>query len=214
MIDSKGYRLNVGIIICNDSGQLLWARRSGLESWQFPQGGIQRNEDPCAAMYRELYEETGLKRKHVRIIGRTKSWLHYNLPKRYIRKRSTPLCIGQKQLWYMLRLVSDDQQVRFDCSAKPEFDDWRWVNFWYPLSDVVFFKKDVYRRAMGELGTFLLSDSVPVSAVGFLCEEERHDAERACRAVHRRKSSHHTRRRAKKSDNGGPMCGGVSPTTS
>ncbi len=88
MIDSEGYRLNVGIILCNDEGRVFWARRTGMRSWQFPQGGIKFNESPDEAMYRELYEEVGLKTRQVQIIGRTRDWLRYELPERYIRKHS------------------------------------------------------------------------------------------------------------------------------
>ena len=168
MIDEYGYRLNVGIVLCNDEGRVFWARRAGMDSWQFPQGGIKENEDPLSALYRELYEETGLGRQDVEIIGRTKNWLHYDLPDRYVRKRSLPLCIGQKQIWYILRLVSGEENVRFDLSERPEFDGWRWVDFWYPLKRVVFFKRKVYRSALRELGVLLLSESVPVKADGFL----------------------------------------------
>lgn len=168
MIDAEGYRHNVGIILCNDEGCVFWARRVGMDSWQFPQGGIKQNEDPERAMFRELYEETGLLREHVRVIGRTKSWLRYDLPKRFIRRRSLPLCIGQKQLWYILHMVSEEDRVRFDCSDKPEFDQWRWVDFWRPVNDVVFFKRDVYRQALTELGVFLLPESIPISPAGFL----------------------------------------------
>ena len=69
MIDSKGYRPNVGIILCNDEGRVFWAKRMGVNSWQFPQGGINPNEDPETAMYRELCEETGLQQQHVQVIA-------------------------------------------------------------------------------------------------------------------------------------------------
>lgn len=168
MIDTKGYRPNVGIILCNDQGRLFWAKRAGMNSWQFPQGGIKPDEDPEQAMYRELWEETGLRSEHVQLIGRTRYWLHYRLPERFIRKDSLPLCIGQKQIWFILRLLTHDSNVRFDCMDKPEFDHWRWVEYWEPLKDVVYFKRGVYRKAMLELGAMLLSDSVPVSAEGYL----------------------------------------------
>jgi putative (di)nucleoside polyphosphate hydrolase len=119
-------------------------------------------------MYRELWEETGLLRQHVQILGRTRYWLRYQLPERYIRKNSSPLCIGQKQIWYILRLLSDDSKVRFDHCPKPEFDAWRWVDYWEPLNDVVYFKRKVYQKAMTELGVILTTDSVPVNAAGFL----------------------------------------------
>lgn len=168
MIDSKGYRPNVGIILCNDEGRVFWAKRKGVNSWQFPQGGIDDDEDPETAMYRELREETGLKAEHVELLGRTRYWLRYKLPERYIRKNSTPVCIGQKQIWFILRLVSAESNVRFDCSAKPEFDNWRWVEYWHPLKDVVYFKRKVYQKAMAELGAVLVPEVVPVNADGYL----------------------------------------------
>jgi putative (di)nucleoside polyphosphate hydrolase len=155
MIDPDGYRLNVGIVICNDEGRVFWARRIGMRSWQFPQGGIKRNEDPEAAMYRELYEEVGLRQRDVKLIGRTREWLRYELPERYIRKHSFPLCIGQKQIWYMLRLSTSESRIRLNCTEKPEFDHWCWVDYWHPVNDVVYFKRQVYRQALTELGDFL-----------------------------------------------------------
>ncbi|BBL71433.1 RNA pyrophosphohydrolase [Methylogaea oryzae] len=173
MIDEEGYRLNVGIILCNDEGRVFWARRIGMTSWQFPQGGIQANEDPDAAMFRELHEEVGLRQEHVQVIGRTRDWLRYQLPERYIRRDSHPLCIGQKQLWYILRLISDEADIRFDCSDRPEFDAWCWVDYWRPLRDVVYFKREVYRQALTELGGLLISEQVPVNPRGFLSAQHR-----------------------------------------
>lgn len=161
MIDSKGYRANVGIILSNREGKLLWARRCGQDAWQFPQGGIHRDETPEQALYRELYEEVGLSPADVEIVGRTRSWLRYRLPRRFIRRHSRPLCIGQKQRWYMLRLVSDDARVRLDLSDKPEFDAWCWVSYWYPLDEIVFFKRRVYELALKELAPLLFPDGVP-----------------------------------------------------
>ncbi len=171
MIDSKGYRPNVGIILCNDQGRVFWAKRAGMDSWQFPQGGIKYNEAPEDAMYRELWEETGLHAEHVQLIGRTRYWLRYQLPKRYIRRKSLPICIGQKQIWYILRLITPDSNVRFDRVERPEFDGWRWVEFWDPLKDVVYFKRKVYQRALSELGAMLLADNIPVNAAGYLSVE-------------------------------------------
>ena len=168
MIDSKGYRPNVGIILCNDHGQVFWAKRKGANSWQFPQGGIDHDEDPETAMYRELWEETGLQAEHVELLGRTRYWLRYKLPERYVRKNSSPLCIGQKQIWFILRLLSDESHVRFDCGHKQEFDNWRWVDYWFPLNDVVYFKRRVYRKAMDELGEFLVDEDVNVDPQGYL----------------------------------------------
>lgn len=155
MIDSEGYRSNVGIILCNGQGRLLWARRIGQNAWQFPQGGIKAHETPEEALFRELYEEVGLQSHQVEIMGCTRDWLRYDLPKRFLRRDSYPVCIGQKQLWYLLRLLSSDAEVKLDQGDQPEFDTWRWVEYWHPLKEVVAFKRDVYRCALEELAPLL-----------------------------------------------------------
>lgn len=161
MIDSDGYRPNVGIILCNSADMVFWARRAGKDSWQFPQGGIKQTELPEQAMYRELHEETGLSQDDVRIMGSTRNWLRYQLPRRYIRKNQSPLCVGQKQIWYILRLESDESNVKLDISDHPEFDQWRWIDYWLPMQKVIFFKRDVYRAALEELQYHLQNDSTP-----------------------------------------------------
>lgn len=151
MIDSDGFRPNVGIILANHLGQVLWARRIRQDAWQFPQGGINDGETPEQAMYRELYEEVGLQPDDVDILACTRGWLRYRLPRRLIRRDQQPLCVGQKQKWFLLRLLSRDESIRVDLSPSPEFDAWRWVSYWYPLGQVVSFKREVYRRALREL---------------------------------------------------------------
>jgi putative (di)nucleoside polyphosphate hydrolase len=152
VIDSDGFRPNVGIMLANDRGQLLWARRVGGQgAWQFPQGGINAGESAEEALYRELEEEVGLRESNVQLLATTRGWLRYRLPKRFIRKGQNPVCIGQKQKWFLLRMMSDDATVRLDLNQKPEFDHWQWVSYWYPLHEVVSFKREVYRRAMKEL---------------------------------------------------------------
>ncbi|WNO08868.1 RNA pyrophosphohydrolase [Teredinibacter sp. KSP-S5-2] len=151
MIDDDGFRLNVGIVIANEQGGLLWARRvGGQNAWQFPQGGIKEDESAEEALYRELNEEVGLSREDVEVVAVTKGWLRYRLPKRLVRQKE-PLCIGQKQKWFLLKLKSGEQSIRLDASQPAEFDDWAWVNYWYPLSKVVSFKREVYRKALKEL---------------------------------------------------------------
>ena len=154
MIDSEGYRPNVGIIVCNSVNKVLWARRIGQNAWQFPQGGINRGEDPVTAMYRELFEEVGLLPEHVELLATTRGWLRYRLPRRYVRKSSGRPCIGQKQKWYLLRLTSPESCISFSAAEKPEFDGWQWVNYWYPVTKVVDFKQEVYRLALRELSPF------------------------------------------------------------
>ncbi|MCP5324746.1 MAG: RNA pyrophosphohydrolase [Oceanospirillaceae bacterium] len=151
MIDADGYRPNVGIILTNKDGQVFWAKRVGQDAWQFPQGGIKSQESAEAALFRELKEEVGLEPKDVEIMACTRGWLRYRLPKRMVRYNTHPVCVGQKQKWFLLRLKGNENRIRFDCSEKPEFDGWRWVSYWYPLGQVVPFKRDVYRRAMREL---------------------------------------------------------------
>ncbi|HHF0176287.1 TPA: RNA pyrophosphohydrolase [Haemophilus influenzae] len=159
MIDFDGYRPNVGIVICNRKGQVLWAKRCGQNSWQFPQGGINDNESAEQAMYRELHEEVGLQPKDVRLLYVSKHWLRYKLPKRLLRYDSKPMCIGQKQRWFLLQLVSDEKNINMQTTKSSEFDGWRWVSFWYPVRQVVSFKRDVYRKVMKEFASILFTDN-------------------------------------------------------
>ncbi|WP_133499380.1 RNA pyrophosphohydrolase [Cognatilysobacter terrigena] len=151
MIDPDGYRPNVGIVIMNADGQVFWARRVHRDGWQFPQGGMNTDETPLEAMYRELREETGLLPEHVDVLAATPGWLRYRLPQRAIRRRDRLVCIGQKQVWFLLHLKGAESEVRLDLTEKPEFDHWRWVDFWYPLDHVVTFKRGVYSRALRHL---------------------------------------------------------------
>jgi putative (di)nucleoside polyphosphate hydrolase len=151
VVDSEGFRPNVGIIIADRVGRLLWARRvGGQDAWQFPQGGIDGNEEPERALFRELNEEVGLRAEHVKILGVTKGWLRYRLPSNFVRKRN-PKCIGQKQKWYLLEFTAEESSIDLNVCDKPEFDGWDWVSYWYPLSKVVAFKREVYRKALKEL---------------------------------------------------------------
>lgn len=158
-IDEQGYRANVGIILSNESGQLFWARRVGQDAWQFPQGGIRVSESPEEAMFRELREEVGLKPEHVRIEGATRRWLRYRLPKNLVRQDSEPVCIGQKQRWYLLRLLSAEHHVCLNVSTRPEFDNWCWIDYWQPVKEVIYFKRHVYKQALQELAPLVFQKS-------------------------------------------------------
>ena len=129
MIDKDGYRANVGIILVNKANEVFWGQRIRQTSWQFPQGGVKKGESAIAALYRELYEEVGLRPQDVSVLGATKKWLKYQLPPHLIRQVE-PLCIGQKQKWFVLRLLKDDASICLDACDAPEFGDWRWVNYW------------------------------------------------------------------------------------
>lgn len=155
MIDDDGFRRNVGIILCNRDDDVLLGRRTDRGGWQFPQGGMAAGESPEDAMYRELNEELGLVPAQVSVLGRTRDWLRYRLPARYRRPGGRPPCIGQKQLWFLLRLDADEAALRLDTTAQPEFDDWRWVEYWAPAGEVIFFKRKVYERALAELAPLL-----------------------------------------------------------
>lgn len=158
MIDQQGFRLNVGIILTNKEGQLFWGRRKGqADAWQFPQGGLKDYETLEEAMYRELTEELGLMPSDVKIMGITKQWLYYRLPKHLRRLYSKPLCVGQKQKWFLLLLVSNEDRIRFDLTDSPEFEGWRWVEYWYPLEQVISFKRQVYKKALTEFEPLLRS---------------------------------------------------------
>lgn len=160
MIDSDGFRPNVGIILANHKNEVLWARRIGQDSWQFPQGGIKPHETPQDALYRELHEEVGLNECSVEILAQTEGWLRYRLPKKLVRHSSHPVCIGQKQKWFLLRMLGEDSCVSVTHSETPEFDGWEWVSYWYPLGQVVSFKREVYRRALKDLSSrlFIVDD--------------------------------------------------------
>ena len=160
-IDEDGYRANVGIILSNDEGRLFWGGRAGRDGWQFPQGGICPGESATDALFRELHEEIGLGMNDVEVMGCTDGWLRYRLPRRYIRRNSSPVCIGQKQRWFLLRLTSPETRLRFDRTSHPEFDRWRWVEYWHPVREVIYFKRRVYRRALQELGALLFPEGPP-----------------------------------------------------
>ncbi|VAX76564.1 RNA pyrophosphohydrolase [Serratia symbiotica] len=171
MIDNDGYRQNVGIVICNHQGQVLWARRYGQNSWQFPQGGIACGEKAEQAMYRELFEEVGLSKKDVHILASTQNWVRYKLPTRLVRWGTTPLCIGQKQKWFLLQLMCNDADINMQRSKTPEFDSWRWVNFWYPVRQVVSFKRNVYRWVMKEFASTVMPLAATQRRTPFFCQK-------------------------------------------
>lgn len=151
MINEEGYRLNVGIVVSNDKQQLFWGKRAAKSNgWQFPQGGMHDGEIALDAMYRELEEELGLGPNDVDVIAESQQWYHYDLPEQYRRYHSRPLVIGQKQKWFLLKLIKDDSAIRLDASRKPEFVTWKWVDYWYALDHIISFKRDVYQQMLTE----------------------------------------------------------------
>lgn len=164
IVDKAGYRLNVGIILLNASNRLFWGKRVGHDAWQFPQGGLGTGETLTEAMFRELREEVGLEPKDVEIVAVTKRWHNYRLPKQFLRTNSKPLVIGQKQKWYLLRILCSDQKIRLDLSDSPEFDSWRWIDFSEPQKHVIFFKKQVYVQVLKEFEHHLKKRRSPYGA--------------------------------------------------
>lgn len=155
MLDREGYRPNVGIILTNHRHEVFWGKRIREHSWQFPQGGIKKGESPEEAMFRELYEEVGLKPEHVRILGRTRDWLRYDVPREWVRREWRGTYRGQKQIWFLLRLTGRDTDISLRATPKPEFDAWRWSSYWVPLESVIEFKRNVYEQALLELSRLI-----------------------------------------------------------
>jgi len=166
VIDSQGFRPNVAIVVANADDRVLWARRRGRRGWQFPQGGIQEGEAPEGALYRELAEEVGLRPADVALLGRTQGWLRYRLPRHLIRRQDSPVCVGQKQVWFLLRLISNENRIRLDRDAKPEFDQWMWLDYREAPRQVVFFKRRVYERALRQLAPLLVPGHDPARGAG------------------------------------------------
>lgn len=157
IFSNDGYRPNVGIIICNSEGKVFWARRINHDGWQFPQGGVNRDESLVDAMYRELFEETGLKQDQVNVLAHTENWLHYDLPQRLLRnqRRRRTKFKGQKQVWFLIEMLGDDGAFNLSKVPAPEFDEWQWVETKFALDNIVQFKRSVYEKALLELSPYL-----------------------------------------------------------
>ena len=149
MLDEQGYRPNVGIILLHarTPGRVLWARRIRQKSWQFPQGGLNSGDTALSALYRELREEVGLMPFDVEVLAATRSWFKYRLPESLL-PRTGSTYVGQKQKWFLLKLLAPESKINLRSTLSPEFDAWRWVDYWYPLNQVIAFKRHVYRKAL------------------------------------------------------------------
>jgi putative (di)nucleoside polyphosphate hydrolase len=161
VIDSDGFRANVGIVLIRDAGDVFLGRQVGRRGWQFPQGGVLAGESLEQAAFRELHEEIGLSPSDVNLIGQTQRWVRYRLPAKYVRRNRYPMCIGQKQRWFLLRLKAEAGPFDFARTREPEFDQYRWVNFWEPVREVIYFKRAVYVRALTELAPLAFPDGLP-----------------------------------------------------
>lgn len=144
-----GYRLNVAMIVLNKDNKVLFCKRRNTENWQFPQGGVDENENIESAMFRELNEEVGLEKENVAIKAVSQNLIYYDIPKNIRSRVLGGKFKGQAQKYFLLKLISGD--VDLNIENTPEFDKHSWVPFWYPLNQVVDFKKEAYRSALIEL---------------------------------------------------------------
>ncbi len=172
MLDRDGYRLNVGIILVNDEGKLFWGKRVKASGWQFPQGGVNPYETLEETMYRELAEEVGLTKDDIKVLGVTKRWLRYKLPTHFRHKFQKPLCIGQKQKWFLVLLTSSEDKINLNATDKPEFNSWQWVGYWEPLRHVIYFKRDIYFRALKELEPIVKAKIKSTTRSGFVIRDQ------------------------------------------
>jgi len=149
LLEQKEYRPNVAVIIVNLSGKVLWCQRKQHDGWQFPQGGIDKGETPVEAALRETKEEVGLDEHDIEIVYESQQWFKYKVPKEkrtgYFTKK---IFFGQKQKWFLARLLSDENKIDLNAYRPIEFDKWVWANYWHPINAVVSFKKETYRQAL------------------------------------------------------------------
>lgn len=149
-MNDKSYRKNVGLIVLNQENQLLVCRRKDQQTWQFPQGGIDSGESPQAAAFRELFEEVGIHKREVKVVKKSDHWFDYDLPEKYQKRSDTMRKFkGQTQKWFMFK-ANTELNVSLCNDVQQEFVDYKWVSFWYPLSHIVLFKKDVYQNVLNE----------------------------------------------------------------
>ena len=167
MLDDQGYRPNVAILLLNQHNKVFWAKRRGQTSWQFPQGGIDPGETAEECLVREIYEEIGLRSEHIQVLGKTQSWLYYDVPNEFIRAAERGIYRGQKQIWFLLRLLGGDEHISLNRHEKPEFDDWCWCDYWFPVDQVIEFKRPVYAQALNELAPLVFLADSPDSAETF-----------------------------------------------
>ena len=145
---SPEYRRGVGIMLLNDRNEVFVGRRlDAKEAWQMPQGGIDEDEDPRSAAYRELREEIGTDKAE--IIAESKVWLRYDLPPEF-RKRWDKRWRGQQQKWFVMRFSGVDADIDV-ATEHPEFSAWKWVPIERLPELVVSFKRQLYVDLLREL---------------------------------------------------------------
>ena len=163
MNEESNYRLNVGLIIVNTYGKVLICKRKNSNQWQFPQGGIDKGESPIEAAKREIFEEVGIKPSKIKVLGKIKDWVKYEIPKELAKKSFKKKgIVGQKQKWFIFKIKSE-ACITFVNDPDNEFDDFAWVSYWRPIALIVSFKKEVYRNVLAELLPIYFNEFLDVS---------------------------------------------------
>ncbi|MBP9721851.1 MAG: RNA pyrophosphohydrolase [Gammaproteobacteria bacterium] len=146
------YRPNIGIILLNKEGKILLAERNGMpNTWQLPQGGIDPNESPLQALYREVQEEIGLLPNLYNVLAVTSGWIYYQVPYWQELAKFNNKFRGQKQKWFLLEFLGQDNDINLQLDEEIEFINWQWASYWYPLTIAIDFKLGAYRQALMEL---------------------------------------------------------------
>jgi len=153
------YRPNVGIIIFNRDGKILWCKRKQGDGWQFPQGGIDKGESPLEALYRETYEEVGLKKHQIKIVRENERWIGYDVPKDRVPKYfsfKNRRFKGQTQKWFLAEFLGNNEDINLSVHSQIEFSEWTWSSYWHPITGGIEFKRDAYRKALNDLFPYYL----------------------------------------------------------
>ncbi len=156
-IASLPYRPCAGVMLLNRDGQVFVGQRldSVVEAWQMPQGGIDPGEAPIDAAWRELWEETGVERKHAELVAAAPEELFYDLPEDLAGRIWKGKWRGQRQRWFLFRFLGEDSDVNIQ-TAEPEFRAWRWAEP-KDLPDIIVpFKRDLYKELLTVFGQHLV----------------------------------------------------------
>ena len=150
------YRPCVGLMVVNTRKNFFTAQRLDFTStaWQMPQGGIDGSEEALHAAYRELSEETSITENDVELLAVSRGWFSYDLPKELVSKLWNGLYRVQKQKWFLMRFIGNDDDINLNTEI-PEFSCWRWSTRQQLIESIVPFKKDLYRGVLKEFQPFL-----------------------------------------------------------